>query len=236
VAARHKLPAVFPSRPYVSGGGLISYAGIAHVDRGQLHAQCRGHNLHRAELSDPGGDGGIAKHRCPRHAGRDLLEQLQPFPAYAVFVNGEPGRVAARLCHACDETRTDRIDDDREHDRNGSRGLQQRCHDCGAGRSHEDVGRNCDQFGRVPLDVAGIGPAGIDPQIATLAPSQLAERACVNAACRACPSASFAARYVSTPMRRTRSSCCARATSGHDTAAPPSSVVNSRRLMLIPAG
>ena len=25
VAARHKLPAVFPSRPYVSAGGLISY-------------------------------------------------------------------------------------------------------------------------------------------------------------------------------------------------------------------
>ena len=25
VAARHKLPAVFPSRSYVSGGGLISY-------------------------------------------------------------------------------------------------------------------------------------------------------------------------------------------------------------------
>jgi putative tryptophan/tyrosine transport system substrate-binding protein len=25
VVARHKLPAVFPSRPYISGGGLISY-------------------------------------------------------------------------------------------------------------------------------------------------------------------------------------------------------------------
>jgi hypothetical protein len=31
------------------------------------------------------------------------------------------------------------------------------------------------------------------------------------------------------PMRRTRSGCCARAASGHATAAPPSSVMNSRR-------
>ena len=38
-----------------------------------------------AELADPGGDGGIPKDRRPRHAGRDLLEQLQPFPAQAVF-------------------------------------------------------------------------------------------------------------------------------------------------------
>src|SRR6516164_2184900 len=35
---------------------------------------------------------------------------------------------------------------------------------------------------------------------------------------------------MSTPMRRTRSPCCARAASGH-AAAPPKSVMNSRRLM-----
>jgi hypothetical protein len=33
------------------------------------------------------------------------------------------------------------------------------------------------------------------------------------------------------PMRRIRSPCCARATSGNDTVAPPSSVMNSRRLI-----
>ena len=36
---------------------------------------------------------------------------------------------------------------------------------------------------------------------------------------------------MSTPMRRIRSACCARAASGHAAAAPPSSVMNSRRLM-----
>ena len=37
-------------------------------------------------------------------------------------------------------------------------------------------------------------------------------------------------KYMSTPMRRIRSPCCARATIGH-AAAPPRSVMNSRRLM-----
>src|SRR5262249_53230155 len=41
-------------------------------------------------------------------------------------------------------------------------------------------------------------------------------------------------RAVSTPMRRTRSPCCARAASGHVTAAPPSSVMNSRRFIRSP--
>src|SRR5262249_27923469 len=58
------------------------------------------------------------------------------------------------------------------------RRLQQRCYGCGAARSHEHVGCGCDQFGRVPLNVAAIRPACIDPQVAALAPSQLAERLC----------------------------------------------------------
>src|SRR5262245_13967056 len=57
-------------------------------------------------------------------------------------------------------------------------------------------------------------------------------RPCANAVRRAWPSASFAANGVSTPMRRTRSPCCPRAAIGHAAAAPPSSVMNSRRLIL----
>ena len=41
---------------------------------------------------------------------------------------------------------------------------------------------------------------------------------CKKAAMRDCPSASSAIRFISTPMRRIRSACCARAASGH---APP---------------
>src|SRR5262249_35939902 len=59
-------------------------------------------------------------------------------------------------------------------------------------------------------------------------------RPCRNAATRLCPSGSSAAKCMSTPMRRIRSrGCCARAASGHTAAAPPSSVMKWRRLMLI---
>jgi hypothetical protein len=79
---------------------------------------------------------------------------------------------------ALDETGADRVDDDREHDRNGSRRLQQRCHGCGASRSQENVGCERNQFCRVSVNIAGSGPAGIYPQVAVLAPSQLTERLC----------------------------------------------------------
>jgi hypothetical protein len=55
-----------------------------------------------------------------------------------------------------------------------------------------------------------------------------------NAAIQACPSRSVSAYAISTPMRLIRSDCCARAASGHATAAPPSRVMNARRLIQSP--
>src|SRR6266540_5270668 len=49
---------------------------------------------------------------------------------------------------------------------------------------------------------------------------------------RAIASGSSAARLMSTPIRRIRPPCCARAANGHATAAPPRMVMNSRRFML----
>ena len=117
-ACRHDQAAIRPARE--CRDGALDFAGIAHVDRAQLHPQRRRHDLDSAELPDPGGDGRIPKDRRPRHAGRDLFEQLQPFSAHAVFVNREPSRVAARLCQARDETGADRVDDSHEHDRHGA--------------------------------------------------------------------------------------------------------------------
>ena len=54
---------------------------------------------------------------------------------------------------------------------------------------------------------------------------------CSNARTRAWASGSFSGRCISTPIRCTRSLCCARAASGQAGAAPPSSVMNSRRLL-----
>jgi hypothetical protein len=53
--------------------------------------------------------GGITKDRGACHARRDLFEQFQPFPAYAVFVIMNPGGVAARSRKAVDVASTRRI-------------------------------------------------------------------------------------------------------------------------------
>src|SRR5262245_4934857 len=52
-----------------------------------------------------------------------------------------------------------------------------------------------------------------------------------NAATRPGVSGSSAAKAMSAPTRRMRSACCTRAASGHAAAAPPMSVMKSRRLM-----
>ena len=47
-------------------------------------------------------------------------------------------------------------------------------------------------------------------------------------------SGSFSARPTNTPMRRIRSGCCARAASGQIAAAQLRSMMNSRRLIVVP--
>jgi hypothetical protein len=69
------------------------------------------------------------------------------------------------------------------------------------------------------------GPAVVDPHITADSPCS----PCANAAMRADASGSSAASAIRAPMRRIRSACCARAASGHAAAAPPRSVMNSRR-------
>src|SRR5262245_4814894 len=57
---------------------------------------------------------------------------------------------------------------------------------------------------------------------------------CVKAVSRLCPSASLAGQGMSTPMRRMRSDCCARAVNGHAAAEPQTTFKNSRRLIDTP--
>ena len=76
---------------------------------------------------------GIAKHRRSRHARRDLFEQLQPFPAHAVFELHETGDVAARPRQAVDEASADRI----AHDGNTIGTVRVACSNAGhGGRCH----------------------------------------------------------------------------------------------------
>ena len=70
----------------------------------------------------------ISKDRHSCHVGRDLLEQLQPFSADAVFEKREPGGIAARPRQAVDKASGDWIGHDQEHDGHGAGRLQQRRH------------------------------------------------------------------------------------------------------------
>jgi hypothetical protein len=59
----------------------LDLVGVAQVDRAYLHADRRRHGLDYGELGGASGCEGIPKDRRSRHARRNLLEQLQPFPA-----------------------------------------------------------------------------------------------------------------------------------------------------------
>jgi hypothetical protein len=62
----------------------------------------------------------FSKDRRPRHAGRNLFEQLQPFPGNGIFEVGKARGVAAWARQALDEAGADRVGDNREHERNGA--------------------------------------------------------------------------------------------------------------------
>ena len=53
-------------------------------------AERRRHGLDCAEQPGPGGRGGVANDAHPRHARRDLFEQLKPFAAQAILERVKP--------------------------------------------------------------------------------------------------------------------------------------------------
>jgi hypothetical protein len=73
-------------------------------------------------------------------------------------------------------------------------------------------------------------PASVDPNVVALRPAELLESP-RNAATKARPSRSLSANPISMPIRCIRSGCCPLAATGHVAAAPPRSVMNSRRFM-----
>src|SRR5262245_7807248 len=164
--------AVWRARKYRDG--LLDLLGDANVDWAYVYPDRWRGGLNDGELADPGRQIGIAKHRRPRHIGRDLLEQLQPFRAQLVFELHEAGCVAAGPRQAVDEATTDRVGDIHEHDRHGGRRLHQLRQARSAG-GEDDVRRERDQFQPVSAKEFGIAraPTILDPHVAADGPTQL---------------------------------------------------------------
>src|SRR6266516_4153832 len=165
-----------------------------------------------------------------------LFEQFQPFPAHAVFEEGEPGSVAARPRQALDEAGADRVDDSREYDRHGTGCLLQRRHHR-AGSRQDHVRRECDQFHGVSAAAHGIVrvPAIIDPHVAALVPAEflqsLPERRNAGLPFR------IADRYIHEHTDLAHLVGLLRPpSSGQASTVPPRRVMNSRRLMQVRRG
>src|SRR5215831_2922021 len=70
----------------------------------------------------------------------NLVEQLQPFRAYAVFEWREAGHIACWPRQACDDADTDRIGDVHKHDRDRFGSLLEGNNAWAAGPRYNDVG------------------------------------------------------------------------------------------------
>ena len=205
---------------------------VGEPDRLQLDARRLRHGLKDDPLSDAG-NARLPHHAHARDAGRDFLEQLEPFAGQAVFKLDEAGRIAAGSCHIVDEAVADRIDALGEHDRHGVGRLPQR-RVGPADASQDDVRARRNHVICVSLQshLIARAPADFDPHVAADLPARFLQPR-EDAARRACASGSSAAVCMSTPTRRTCSPCCARAAYGI-AAAPKTRDMNSRRLMMVP--
>jgi hypothetical protein len=125
-AGRQDEPAIGRARKRLDRA--LEFAGIAHVQRRCLDPE-RGHRrLDRSPLTDPSGDGRIAKDGGARDVRRRLFEQLQPLRADAVFELDESGDIAAGPRQALHYTSANWIGHVGEHDRHALGRLQQRSH------------------------------------------------------------------------------------------------------------
>src|SRR5262249_10089190 len=117
---------------------------------------------------------GVSQYSCSHHARRDLLQELQPFPAQTVFIIHESSGVAAGPGQAIDEAGADWIGDAREHDRQRAADTLQGGYAQGAA-GQDDIRRERNQFRRVSALAVSIvrAPAGVDPHIAAVVPAQL---------------------------------------------------------------
>src|SRR5262249_38385116 len=151
----------------------LDLAGVTQVDWTHLHPQQRSGALDCRELANSDGQIGITNNSRSPHARRDLLQQLKPFDAEAVFEIDEAGGITAWPSETRDETGAHRIGNIHEHDWDGAGRPKQRTH----GRSasgQDDIRRQLDQLRHISANTIEIadGPAVVYLHIAADSPAQ----------------------------------------------------------------
>ena len=83
-------PAVTIAPPFGLRANAPSLTGVPQIDRAQFNSERRRYGLDCAELAAAGNLLGVPQDCRARQAGRDLLEQLQPFCANSIFDTVKP--------------------------------------------------------------------------------------------------------------------------------------------------
>jgi hypothetical protein len=210
------------------GGDSLTHRSARHLRPGQINVEqidskrlcqrllCRGEEV----AGDAGHQNGY-----PGQSKDHLLEDFQPFPLDVHLCTAEACHVAARPRQALHESADEWIDASCDNDRYGSRdgprgarGDNAFCKDNVNSSIHQRH-RKLRQAGNI-----SIAPLRDQHEIASLHPTATGKSAQERPEVA---SGGGAARRK--PIRRIRSGCCACAESGQVAAAPPSSVMNSRR-------
>src|SRR5262249_22586902 len=147
----------------------LDLAGIAHIYRTQLHTKRWCLALLRGARGGPRRYSRISEDGRSRHAGRDLFEQLEPFPAHGKFEAGKASYAPTRPCQTLDIAGADRIGDGRENDRKSAGRLQQGRHRVGA-ISHDDVRPEPHQLHRLFTKIRSASAAPKRVSMRTLRP------------------------------------------------------------------
>ena len=212
--------------------GAFHLASVTHIDRTHLDAKRGRHRLDRTQTGRCRTVVAGSRRTATRFIlGAICLSSSSHFPLRLYSNMSKAGGIATGPRQAINEAGTNWIDNRYEHNRHSAGCLQHR------------PAVECQRSGSRPARARPIRPRVGEFSRHRPRPSECrcahcgqsvqpnCASACWNAAIRTC-SVSFAVAAMITPMRLTRSSCCARAASGQAVATPPR--MNSRRLIASP--
>ena len=201
---------------------------------GDIEAKRAGRCLNLAHLQHGVGIADIGHDRQPAETGDNLAQEFEPLASKIGLLDRQAGDVAARSRQARDQAGADRVSATAK-----TIGMTDVA--CFAARTAAvpDVTMTSTLSRTNSAAISAkrsLRPSAQRYSIATVRPSiQPSSRSrCTKAATHWLLAEGVPA--PKNPMVGSFPGCCARAASGHAAAAPPSSVMNSRRLMLLPSG